>query len=248
MNRFRISTYTVFITEKFAHLADKLVSIAQRLSEIKEKNKVDEIEEVRILRDSYSTFAAVFKAFGLTLHLKLSKPRSIAYILRHLPPRYGRILYNFKIASSIEKLNLPSLTPVAALFKRRFLTLQESILITLFVEGTPLSELLRKEALPDSFVLSLAHSVATFHNASVFHGDLKPPNIIITPEDSVILCDYDNTKLIRNLSLKKAAKDLKRLKESLPLDSFKKFLAEYIKIRNFTQQDKLILTNLLGLH
>jgi|GEM_PF-3432711 len=229
MNKMRKRDYRVFITDEFVHLADPIVNLVAQLPIIKDK---------LILRDSRSTFAAVVTLQGYRLHIKLSKPRSFRYLIRHLPPRYGRILHNFKTAILLNRLNLPCIVPVAALFRRRFLILKESVLITFFIEGSLLSELLKSGKVSDSHIKALAKSVADFHNAGVFHGDLKPANIIFTEEQNAILCDYDNTKIMNSLTPKQTAKDISRIKHDLSNTDFKIFLAEYLRLRNLSEQDK----------
>ncbi len=64
-----------------------------------------------------------------------------------------------------------------------------------FVEGEPLSSLLarRRGVAPDTFEAfsqSLLDAVDTLHANDVLHGDIKPGNIIVRPDKSIVLIDF----------------------------------------------------------
>jgi predicted Ser/Thr protein kinase len=64
-----------------------------------------------------------------------------------------------------------------------------------FVEGEPLSDLLgrRRGVSADTFALlaaSLLDAVQTLHSNEVLHGDIKPGNVIVRPDKSVVLIDF----------------------------------------------------------
>jgi len=232
MIRLKKGGYKIYLNEVFEEHLDELIHI------------IVEIENIpcSVLRDSRSTFAAVFEAFGHKLHIKRTKPRSPGYLIRHLPPRHGRILRNFLTALQLRRLNLPSLIPVAALFRRRLLLLKEAILITLYIEGRPLSEFLDEEV-P---IRRAGEAVAAFHNASVLHGDLKPSNIIVTPNGRAVICDYDETRILcRGIRPKEVVKDIERMRRALNAERFNIFLVEYIERRDASETEKRRIESLL---
>ena len=64
-----------------------------------------------------------------------------------------------------------------------------------FVEGEPLSSLLarRHGVSPETFAIvsaSLLDAVEELHGNDVLHGDIKPGNIIVRPDKSVVLIDF----------------------------------------------------------
>lgn len=63
-----------------------------------------------------------------------------------------------------------------------------------YVEGRPLSELIREGALPLDTTLrfgqQLASALAHAHDRGVVHGDLKPLNIIVTPQGDAKILDF----------------------------------------------------------
>lgn len=236
MIRLRRECYRIYLNEEFKEHLDELLTVIGGLSEE---------PSLRILRDSRSTFAAVFEAFGRKLHIKRAKPRSAGYLLRHMPPRHGRILYNFKIAERLQKFKLPSLIPVAALFRRHLLTLQEATLITVYVEGRHLSEMLCDDA-QRGILEAVGEAIAYFHNASVVHGDLKPSNILITNRREAVLCDYDNTRILhRKITVEDAVGDLARIKEALKIEQFLLLLDGYTRLREITEPQKSRMGELL---
>jgi serine/threonine protein kinase/tetratricopeptide (TPR) repeat protein len=63
-----------------------------------------------------------------------------------------------------------------------------------YVEGRPLSELIRAGGLPLESILrfgqQLASALAHAHDRGVVHGDLKPLNIIVTPQGDAKILDF----------------------------------------------------------
>ncbi len=73
-----------------------------------------------------------------------------------------------------------------------------------FIEGEPLSALLsrRRGVSPASFVPmanSLFDAVETLHANDVLHGDIKPGNIILRPDKSVVLIDFGSAARLSDL-------------------------------------------------
>jgi serine/threonine protein kinase len=69
-----------------------------------------------------------------------------------------------------------------------------------FVEGESLIDIIEKEgALPEAQVLTwtlqLLDALAYCHSRSVIHRDIKPQNVIITPEGKAVLVDFGLVKL-----------------------------------------------------
>jgi serine/threonine protein kinase len=67
-------------------------------------------------------------------------------------------------------------------------------LVTEFVEGRPLSEILGEGTLSPrraaSLVAALCRTVQVVHDAGVLHRDIKPSNVMIHPDGSPVLIDF----------------------------------------------------------
>ncbi|MBN1544343.1 protein kinase [Candidatus Woesearchaeota archaeon] len=68
------------------------------------------------------------------------------------------------------------------------------LLITRYIEGTTLNEHIKQKGLSERDTLSLyakvARAVAGIHDAGITHRDIKPRNILVTPEGDVFIVDY----------------------------------------------------------
>jgi serine/threonine-protein kinase len=71
-----------------------------------------------------------------------------------------------------------------------------NVLITRFVEGQPLSKMLplKDPIIRDRIAYQLMDVVSHLHNHNIVHRDIKPDNIIIRPDGSLVLLDYGIVK------------------------------------------------------
>lgn len=62
-----------------------------------------------------------------------------------------------------------------------------------YIEGLTLSDALKQHKVPPSFVTHLRQAIAQLHGAGLVFGDLRAPNIMVTPNDKVTvrLIDFD---------------------------------------------------------
>ena len=69
-----------------------------------------------------------------------------------------------------------------------------AMIVMEFVRGDTLSELLKSERLPQDRIIELsrqlAEGMASAHDAGVIHGDLKPGNVVVTPEGTAKIMDF----------------------------------------------------------
>jgi len=72
-------------------------------------------------------------------------------------------------------------------------------LVMEYVPGQPLSEILRRGAVPPAETLRYAKEIASAleaaHNAGIVHRDLKPSNILVTPEGATKIIDFGLARL-----------------------------------------------------
>jgi len=80
-------------------------------------------------------------------------------------------------------------------------TSQTPYLVMEFIDGTGLDRLLEKGMIPVSracaFAGDVAAALAIAHRRGVIHGDVKPGNILVTPENRVKLTDFGMARLSR---------------------------------------------------
>jgi serine/threonine-protein kinase len=76
---------------------------------------------------------------------------------------------------------------------------QTPYLVMEFVEGQPLDKLLEKGSIPFSRTCAWCADVATAldiaHRKGIIHGDVKPANILITPDGRIKLTDFGMARL-----------------------------------------------------
>jgi serine/threonine protein kinase/tetratricopeptide (TPR) repeat protein len=98
-----------------------------------------------------------------------------------------RLRHEARLASSLNHPNICTIYEVGEGGGEVFIAME-------FVDGRPLSELIRPEGLPLDTILrygrQLASALAHAHEHGVVHGDLKPSNIIVTPQGDAKILDF----------------------------------------------------------
>lgn len=99
-------------------------------------------------------------------------------------------------AHTLARLDHPNLVGVTDFFKER----GNAYLVMRFVEGENLAERIeRQRALPEKQVVAWARqlldALAYCHGTGVIHRDVKPHNVIIRPDEQVVLVDFGLVKL-----------------------------------------------------
>jgi len=99
-------------------------------------------------------------------------------------------------AQILAKLTHQHLVPVTDYFEEN----GNDYLVMAFVEGESLADkIVRHGALPERQVISLAQqlldALAYCHAQGVIHRDIKPQNVVITPEGNAVLVDFGLVKL-----------------------------------------------------
>ncbi|MEA3341961.1 MAG: serine/threonine-protein kinase, partial [Chloroflexota bacterium] len=139
---------------------------------------------------------AVYRAW----HLKLNAPVAI----KEMIPQPGldaqslaQLRQQFQHeAQVLARLSHPHLVRVSDFFEDQ----GNAYLVMDFIEGKSLADRIEQEgALPESLVLGwagqLLEAMAYCHGRGVIHRDIKPQNVVITPEGEAVLVDFGLVKL-----------------------------------------------------
>jgi eukaryotic-like serine/threonine-protein kinase len=109
----------------------------------------------------------------------------------HDPKRVERLRYEARTASSLNHPNICTIYEVAEDQGELFIAME-------YVEGKPLSELLKKRSLPVETILRYAQQIAAglehAHERGIIHRDLKPVNVVVTPAGDAKILDFGLAK------------------------------------------------------
>jgi serine/threonine protein kinase/tetratricopeptide (TPR) repeat protein len=125
-------------------------------------------------------------ALGRTVALKFLPPQIV-----HDPKQVQRFREEARTASALNHPNICTIYEVAEEQGEMFIAME-------FVEGRPLSESIRDGRMSTSSVVRYARQIAGAlehaHTRGVIHRDLKPLNIVITPEGDAKILDFGLAK------------------------------------------------------
>ncbi|HXJ07478.1 MAG TPA: protein kinase [Candidatus Acidoferrum sp.] len=129
---------------------------------------------------------AVYRAEDTTLHRTVALkflPESVA----HAEKVHERLKREARSASALNHPNICTIYEVGDDAGEMFIAME-------YIEGRTLSELIRQGPLPLEKVLryssQIASALAHAHERGIIHGDLKPPNIIVTPGGEAKILDF----------------------------------------------------------
>ena len=125
-------------------------------------------------------------ALGRTVALKFLPPQIV-----HDAKQVQRFRQEARIASALNHPNICTIYEVAEEQGELFIAME-------FVEGRPLSEAIREGRIPPSSAVrygkQLAGALEHAHAKGVIHRDLKPLNIVITPDGDAKILDFGLAK------------------------------------------------------
>jgi serine/threonine protein kinase len=125
-------------------------------------------------------------ALGRTVALKFLPPQIV-----HDPKQVQRFREEARTASALNHPNICTIYEVAEEHGEMFIAME-------FVEGHPLSESIRNGRMSTSSVVRYARQIAGAlehaHARGVIHRDLKPLNIVITPDGDAKILDFGLAK------------------------------------------------------
>jgi serine/threonine protein kinase/tetratricopeptide (TPR) repeat protein len=129
---------------------------------------------------------AVYRAEDTTLHRTVALkflPESVA----HTEKVCERLKHEARTASALNHPNICTIYEVGEDDGEVFIAME-------YIEGRTLSELIRQGPLPIEKVLRYSSQISSAlghaHEKGVIHGDLKPQNIIVTPQGEAKILDF----------------------------------------------------------
>jgi len=124
-----------------------------------------------------------------------------------------RSFHELRLLHSLKRRGLPVPSPVAALYRRGWLTYSAQLITERIPGARPLSELLASGEMDDSRWSAIGLCLRRFHDAGVQHADLNAQNILLDAHGNVWLLDFDRGRERAPGSWRERA--LRRLERSL---------------------------------
>ncbi|MFN7942405.1 MAG: protein kinase [Thermoanaerobaculia bacterium] len=136
----------------------------------------------------------VFLAEDTRLHRRVAL-KTLPLEMTHSPERLQRFEREAKAVAALNHPNIVTIYSVEEADGVRFITME-------LLEGSTLGEILGDGPLPVARMLELAtplaDALAAVHEKGVLHRDLKPGNVMVTPDGRVKLLDFGVAKLRRD--------------------------------------------------
>ena len=134
----------------------------------------------------------VYRATDTRLHrtvaIKVLPPERISD-----PERKRRFLQEARAASALNHPNIITLHDIASDNGVDYIVME-------YVRGKSLDKLIKPKGMPLAEALGYAQQIAcalaVAHGAGIVHRDIKPPNVIVTPESQVKVLDFGLAKLV----------------------------------------------------
>jgi serine/threonine-protein kinase len=128
----------------------------------------------------------VYRAEDTTLHRTVAL-KFVTKSVVHSPNVSERLRREACAASALNHPNICTIYEVGEDSGETFIAME-------YIEGRTLTELIRQGPLPTETVLRFAYQItsalAHAHEKGVVHGDLKPPNILVTPFGEAKILDF----------------------------------------------------------
>lgn len=126
----------------------------------------------------------------------------------------------WRIAQKLNLFGIQTASPVAYI-ENRFLGLRgKSYFVTEYVAGSNIKEYLQQNSIKQNKIMDIVNSIIiNLKKIAITHGDLKASNIVVTPEESVLLIDldgareHDNASTLEQVSQKEWQRFLRNFKE-----------------------------------
>ena len=102
-----------------------------------------------------------------------------------------RSFQEFRLLHALRSRGLPVPAPVAASYRRRWVTYSAQLVTERIPGARPLSELLSTGEIDDALWVAIGRCLRRFHDAGVQHADLTAHNILLDAQGAVWVLDFD---------------------------------------------------------
>lgn len=192
--------------------------------------------QILTFKNSKRTKAGCIKLNNQVYFFKSYNNRGIIYTIKSIV-RKSRPTKVLTIYKQLNKLNINTPTVLATIEKRCLNMVLESYILTEFIDGYKIKDILSKKELNEQYTILryISHFISQIHNKSVFHGDLKANNLLLDKNNlsKIWLLDLDGVKIRNSISLKERIKDVARFLVSIDYMISEKsllfFIDNYIK-------------------
>jgi 3-deoxy-D-manno-octulosonic acid kinase len=107
----------------------------------------------------------------------------------------SRPLAEFHVLAELAQAGLPAPAPLAALCRRRGLLYRGWLLMERIPDVEPLADLLQSGDRDPPLWRACGETIRRFHAAGVVHADLNARNVLVGPQYTVHLVDFDRARI-----------------------------------------------------
>jgi 3-deoxy-D-manno-octulosonic acid kinase len=144
-----------------------------------------------------------------------------------------RAFAEWRLLAALTERGLPVPKPVAARYRRTGFLYRCDLITERIAAAEPLSAVLERDALGESGWRGIGAVIARLHGAGADHADLNAHNLLIDPEGTVSVIDFDRGRLRapgawRRRNLRRLQHSLEKIARGLPADRYSRQCWEWL--------------------
>jgi 3-deoxy-D-manno-octulosonic acid kinase len=136
-----------------------------------------------------------------------------------------RAFEEFRLLAQLHERGLPVPEPIAARYRRGWLSYRCDLITRRIPRAEPLSELLQRGPLAAAVWQLVGATIARFHRLGVDHADLNANNILLDVDGAVSVLDFDRGRIRplgewRERNLRRLERSFRKVARPLPAGRF----------------------------